>query len=208
MKEVKVYDDLVSESLHKAVYDWGQSVSWYAKALLDINGDYLKGVPNDRDFGGWPIQEYIPSIHGNGNPRPDTPPEYEAELVSLWRHMCGWDEESLKQRVPIVGELFDVLNNELFSGEATLDGFPEHHVLSGPREYYVDGLDFFEKYDAPRDANWTSMLNCRNTMPGNKNRGIGQRMGQIHKDTERDNFMTAQESLDYGLIDEIIIKKD
>jgi len=31
---------------------------------------------------------------------------------------------------------------------------------------------------------------------------------QIHKDTERDNFMTAQESLDYGLIDEIIIKKD
>ena len=44
--------------------------------------------------------------------------------------------------------------------------------------------DFYEKYDAPREANWTSMLNCRNTMPGNKHRGIGQRMGQIHKDTD------------------------
>lgn len=36
----------------------------------------------------------------------------------------------------------------------------------------------------------------------------GHPIEKIHKDTERDNFMTAQESLDYGLIDEIIIKKE
>jgi len=30
---------------------------------------------------------------------------------------------------------------------------------------------------------------------------------QVHTDTERDNFMSAQEAMDYGLIDEIIIKK-
>lgn len=29
----------------------------------------------------------------------------------------------------------------------------------------------------------------------------------IHEDTERDNFMSAQEAVDYGLIDEIIIKR-
>lgn len=29
----------------------------------------------------------------------------------------------------------------------------------------------------------------------------------IHEDTERDNFMSAQEAADYGLIDEIIIKR-
>ncbi len=32
----------------------------------------------------------------------------------------------------------------------------------------------------------------------------GQSLEQIEKDTERDHYMTAQEALDYGLIDEII----
>lgn len=32
----------------------------------------------------------------------------------------------------------------------------------------------------------------------------GQKVDRIKKDTERDNFMTAQEALDYGLIDKII----
>ena len=33
----------------------------------------------------------------------------------------------------------------------------------------------------------------------------GQPMAKIEKDTDRDYFMTAQESKDYGLIDEVII---
>jgi len=196
-KTIKVYDDLIDESLHQAVYDWGQSVSWYAKALLDQDGQYIKGgAPNDRDFGGWPVQEYRPSLHGNANPRPDTPQGYESELVSLWRHTISWDDISLQERNPIVWSLFDKINNLLFDGQATTDGLPEGHVLTGPREYYVDGQDFYEKYDSPvtdpRDPNstsnsiWTTMLNARNTMPGHKfyQQKIGDRMGQLHKDSE------------------------
>ena len=144
-KQVRVWDDLIDADLHKAVYDWGQSVSWYAKALLDINGDYIRGVPNDRDFDDWPIQEYNPTLHGNGNPRPDTPEKFKSELVSLWRHMTGWDDASLQERNPIIWQLFDTINQKLFDGQASTNGFPEHHVLSGPREYYVDGKDFYEK---------------------------------------------------------------
>ena len=32
----------------------------------------------------------------------------------------------------------------------------------------------------------------------------GQSLEQIEKDTERDHYMTAEEALKYGLIDEII----
>ena len=35
----------------------------------------------------------------------------------------------------------------------------------------------------------------------------GQSLEQIEKDTERDNYMTAEEALKYGLIDEIIDKR-
>lgn len=36
----------------------------------------------------------------------------------------------------------------------------------------------------------------------------GKSVEEVHKDTERDNFMTAQEALDYGLIDQIIKQKE
>lgn len=46
----------------------------------------------------------------------------------------------------------------------------------------------------------------------NLNRILSERSGQpletIQADTERDNFMTAQEAKNYGLIDEVIEKKD
>lgn len=35
----------------------------------------------------------------------------------------------------------------------------------------------------------------------------GQPLEKIEKDTERDNFMTAEEAKNYGLIDEVIVKK-
>ena len=41
------------------------------------------------------------------------------------------------------------------------------------------------------------------------NKILAERTGQpievIEKDTDRDNFMTAQEAKDYGLIDEIMV---
>lgn len=36
----------------------------------------------------------------------------------------------------------------------------------------------------------------------------GQKVDRIKKDTERDNFMTAEEALEYGLIDKIIRSED
>ena len=35
----------------------------------------------------------------------------------------------------------------------------------------------------------------------------GKPLDQIMKDTDRDNYMSAQEALDYGLIDKIISKR-
>jgi len=35
----------------------------------------------------------------------------------------------------------------------------------------------------------------------------GQSIKQIEKDTDRDNFMSAKESKDYGMIDEVLVKK-
>ena len=43
------------------------------------------------------------------------------------------------------------------------------------------------------------------------NRFLSERTGkpleQIERDTERDNYMTAEEALEYGLIDEILYKR-
>jgi ATP-dependent Clp protease protease subunit len=39
-------------------------------------------------------------------------------------------------------------------------------------------------------------------------KNTGQSAKQIEKDTDRDNFMSAQESVKYGMIDEVLIKKD
>ena len=38
-------------------------------------------------------------------------------------------------------------------------------------------------------------------------KATGQRLEQIQKDTERDNFMTAEQARDYGLIDKVIVSR-
>ena len=38
-------------------------------------------------------------------------------------------------------------------------------------------------------------------------KNTGQSVKRIEKDTDRDNFMSAKESQDYGMIDEVLIKK-
>ncbi len=39
-------------------------------------------------------------------------------------------------------------------------------------------------------------------------KNTGQKIETIEKDTDRDNFMSAEESKAYGLIDEVLIKKE
>jgi len=38
-------------------------------------------------------------------------------------------------------------------------------------------------------------------------KNTGQTVKKIEKDTDRDNFMSAKESLEYGMIDEVLLKK-
>ena len=39
-------------------------------------------------------------------------------------------------------------------------------------------------------------------------KNTGQSVKTVEKDTDRDNFMSAAEALDYGMIDEVLIKND
>lgn len=51
------------------------------------------------------------------------------------------------------------------------------------------------------------MLKTRNQLNKILAENTGQPLERIQADTERDNYMTAQEAKDYGLIDEIITKR-
>jgi ATP-dependent Clp protease protease subunit len=51
------------------------------------------------------------------------------------------------------------------------------------------------------------ILRLRESLNGILAGHTGQSMERIEKDTERDYFMTAQEALDYGIIDKIMIKR-
>lgn len=39
-------------------------------------------------------------------------------------------------------------------------------------------------------------------------KNTGQTIKKIERDTDRDNFLSAQQSLDYGIIDEVLVKND
>lgn len=52
------------------------------------------------------------------------------------------------------------------------------------------------------------ILRMRESLNGILASHTGQSMERIEKDTERDYFMTAQEGLDYGIIDKIMTKRD
>ena len=39
-------------------------------------------------------------------------------------------------------------------------------------------------------------------------KNTGQSLKQVEKDTDRDNFMSAKESLEYGMIDEVLVKNN
>ena len=52
------------------------------------------------------------------------------------------------------------------------------------------------------------ILRMKNMLNGLLAEHTGQKIEKIKKDTERDNFMTAQEALEYGLIDRIITREE
>lgn len=51
------------------------------------------------------------------------------------------------------------------------------------------------------------IISLRNKLNEMLSKNTGQPLEKIEKDTERDHFLTAKESLDYGLVDAILEKK-
>ena len=178
--EIIVYDDLIDDKLHKAVYDWGQSVSWYTMWLAATS---IKGMEQ-----AVPMNEYIPSKHGNYNNRHILGPVNDLSALHkltkfvMYRHPVGWDDESCELRSPVIWDLWSKINKHFFDGNATLDGIKEPcGGLRGPEPFY-DGEDFYKKHDVPFNNNeWSSMLNARTVEIFDTE--IGNRVGQYHKDT-------------------------
>jgi len=52
------------------------------------------------------------------------------------------------------------------------------------------------------------ILRMKKELNGILAKNCNQTIEQIEKDTERDNFLSAKESMEYGLIDEVLTKKD
>lgn len=52
------------------------------------------------------------------------------------------------------------------------------------------------------------IINLRNKLNKMLSENTGQPLEKLEQDTERDHFLTAKESLDYGIVDEILEKKE
>lgn len=52
-----------------------------------------------------------------------------------------------------------------------------------------------------------NILRCRERLTREMAANCGRDYDEVYKDTERDNFMTADEALEYGLVDKVIKKK-
>lgn len=187
---VDVYDNIVDHDTHKKVYDWGQSVSWYVSPLVKGKGQ----APGEKTpkFN-YPIQEYNPQLLGNRVQRTDIPPEYDDVTLTLHRHMIGWSDQSVKERNPIIYDLWTQINRTVFDGKGKLDGMKEGHGgIHGPRCNFIDRKSFYEKYDVPEDIRlFTCFLNARPypATPGNINilrfrQHNFKRQGQLHRDSD------------------------
>jgi ATP-dependent Clp protease protease subunit len=51
------------------------------------------------------------------------------------------------------------------------------------------------------------ILKTRDILNGIIAKHSGQKVAQVQKDTDRDNFMSAEEAVKYGLVDEVIVKR-
>ena len=187
--DMMIYDNIIDSTLHKELYDWGQSVSWYTSVISS----------DPKQEFNFPIQEYNPQLMGNHVTRADTPQEHKGQILSLYRHMIGWSNESVKERNPLVYDLWTNINDKVFSGKGKLDGMKEGHKgIHGPKSNFIDQINFYDKYNVPKHVKkFTCFLNARHfpDIPRGLGRGkVGQRMGQLHKDSDNsisDKYFTV-----------------
>ena len=107
----------------------------------------------------------------------------------MYRHPIGWDNHSTLDNCKQAWDIFTSINNQIFDDRATLDhGLKEAIAgVSAPNTgYFINGQSYYDKYNAPYEkaaGGFTCYLNGRSTDPM-KNDKIGQRSGQMHKDTD------------------------
>jgi ATP-dependent Clp protease protease subunit len=55
------------------------------------------------------------------------------------------------------------------------------------------------------DIHARAILRARDVLNGLYSKHTGQSVDKIQRDTERDNFMSAPQAMEYGLIDEVLV---
>ena len=174
---VRVFDDIISQEQHKAVYDWSQSVVWYTKPRFVNTNEYIPSeqgktqyrhiyeIPSAEEF---PVSKIKKELHW-----------------AMYRAPIGWSDDSTKERNSLIYDLWQNINMRVFNGNATIDGIGENIAgLRGPNSAYSDGNYFQQNPTVTIDQNspWTCFLNARPAELFNNgfNNGI---LGNVHKDS-------------------------
>jgi hypothetical protein len=178
---VRVFDDIISQEQHKAVYDWSQTVSWYQTERLDRKEEneykpYEQGKTQYRHFYKISGDEPFPLKKISNR-----------FTYSMYRHPIAWSDDSTKERNPIIYDLWTKINNHVFDGAGTIDGLGEGIAgLHGRKEKFDNKNNFWDKNtDIPQELVgqpdiWTCMLNAR---PVEMFKRILEINGGIHRDS-------------------------
>ena len=105
--------------------------------------------------------------------------------------------------------LFQIKKNEVKpasfqSYEGTYRNYIKDSEIAGLKLYNIKSMHIQEYYNKLGKTKTFSQIKKLNKLLSER---TGQPLDVINRDTERDNYMTAQEALEYGLIDGIMEKR-
>ena len=80
----------------------------------------------------------------------------------------------------------------------------KRHCLPNSRVMIHQPLGGFQGQASDFDIHAKEILSIRDRLNGIMSKHTGQNIKTIRKDTDRDNFMSSQEAMDYGLIDSVL----
>ncbi|MDQ2068945.1 ATP-dependent Clp endopeptidase proteolytic subunit ClpP [Natronospira bacteriovora] len=84
----------------------------------------------------------------------------------------------------------------------------KRHSLEHSRIMIHQPLGGFQGQASDIDIHAKEILKTRERLNQLLSKDTGQPMEQIQKDTDRDNFMSSAEAVDYGLIDSVLSRRD
>ncbi len=80
----------------------------------------------------------------------------------------------------------------------------KRHCLPNSRVMIHQPLGGFQGQASDFDIHAKEILSIRDRLNGIMSKHTGQNIKTIRKDTDRDNFMSSQEAMEYGLIDSVL----